>query len=589
MLQVEAVSVLFRTRHGEVIAVRDVSFDIAAGETVAVVGESGSGKSVTAYSILGLLEHTGRIAKGRVLFDGKVISRLSEKELREIRGRHISIIFQDPQGALNPIRKVGHQLEDTLIEHSGCTRAEATERAIEMLNTVKIARPRERYHAYPFELSGGMAQRVMIAIAMICQPRLLIADEPTTSIDVTTQKTIMDMVAELCRSKGMAVLLITHDLGMAAHYADRIVVMKDGLVEEENDVLGLFSSPGKTYTKRLIRATPRPDSKLRDLIVKEDEEVLDILRMPARSAAGRPAAKDMAVDAKGSDALLEVRNLAKEFTIGRPAGLFGRLLGRPRGDKEDASRTLRAVDDISFRMMPGDALGIVGESGCGKTTTIRMVARLLHPTAGSIRFRGRDIGHITAEAFVRSPLRGDIQIVFQDATSSLNPRFTAFRSIADPLLRVAGMQLGAELDSKVAELALKAGLPPGLLTRFPHQLSGGQKARVGIARAIALEPMLLILDEPTTALDVSVQAVVLNQLAKLREEMGLSFLFVSHNLNVVRLMCQRVLVMNAGRVVEEGDVETVLSDPRDSYTRTLIDAIPHLENIIPKNVLDSWA
>jgi peptide/nickel transport system ATP-binding protein len=257
--------------------------------------------------------------------------------------------------------------------------------------------------------------------------------------------------------------------------------------------------------------------------------------------------------------------------------------------RDGGSRILRAVDGISFAIRPGESLGIVGESGCGKTTTIRMVARLLDVTSGSIRFKGQAIDEISPDRFVRSPLRGDIQMVFQDPTGSLNPRFTAYQSIVDPLCRLAGMRPGGALDDKVTELAVKAGLAPDLLTRFPHQLSGGQKARVGIARAIALEPKLLILDEPTTALDVSVQAVVLNQLAKLREEMGLSFLFVSHNLNVVRLICQRVLVMNAGRVVEEGDVETVLSDPHDSYTRALIDAIPHLENIIPRNVLESWA
>ena len=589
LLQTEDVSVVFRTRHGTIDAVKDISFTIAMGETLAIVGESGSGKSVTAYSILGILDPTGHVSNGRILFGDKVLTSLSEQDMRQIRGRHISIIFQDPKGALNPIRKVGHQLEDAFVEHTGCSRAEATSRAIEMLQTVKISQPKDRYHAYPFELSGGMAQRVMIAIAMICQPQLLIADEPTTGLDVTTQKTVMDMISALCRSRGMSVLLITHDLGMAAHYADRIVVMKDGLVEEQNDVVGLFSRPCQTYTKSLIRATPRLDSTLGDLLVKSDEETMDILR-PQGTPPAAPTASPRAPTTSTSTApLLEVTNLVKEYRIGRDKSLLNRILRRTSPNDSDSAQILRAVNGISFAVRPGESLGIVGESGCGKTTAARMVARLLDVTSGSIRFKDEAIERISPDRFVRSPLRRDIQFVFQDPTGSLNPRFTAFQSISDPLHRIAGMRKGSTLDNMVEGLAVKAGLAPNLLTRFPHQLSGGQKARVGIARAIALEPKLLILDEPTTALDVSVQAIVLNQLAKLREEMGLSFLFISHNLNVVRLICQRVLVMNAGAVVEEGDVETVLSDPRHRYTRSLIDAIPHLENIVPKSILDGWA
>jgi peptide/nickel transport system ATP-binding protein len=590
LLQTEGISVGFRTRHGMVEAVRDISFSIAAGETLAIVGESGSGKSVTAYSILGILDQTGDISSGRILFDDRDLTNLTEREMRLVRGRDISIIFQDPLAALNPIRKVGHQLEDTFVEHTGCSRKEATNRAIEMLSTVRISHPYQRYHAYPFELSGGMAQRVMIAIAMICQPRLLIADEPTTGLDVTTQRVVMDMIAGLCRSNGMSVLLISHDLGMAAQYADRIVVMKDGLVEEHNDVVSLFSKPRRTYTKRLIRATPRLDSSLDDLLVKSDDEAMRILEEPIEALPARAVTPPpLKAASSQSTPLLEVTNLVKEYKIGREKSLINRFFNKTSKNNDQNARTIRAIDGISFLIQPGESLGIVGESGCGKTTTARAVARLVGVTSGSIKFNGKPIEDISPDKFVRSPFRRDIQFVFQDPTGSLNPRFTAFRLIADPLYRIEGMRNGRALNDKVTELAIKAGLPPELLTRFPHQLSGGQKARVGIARAIALDPKLLILDEPTTALDVSVQAIVLNQLAKLRDEMGLSYLFISHNLNVVRLICQRVLVMNAGIVVEEGNVEKVLCDPRDEYTRSLIDAIPHLEDTIPKTVLDSWS
>ncbi|MBU0724773.1 MAG: ABC transporter ATP-binding protein [Alphaproteobacteria bacterium] len=535
LLDIRDLTVEFATRNGAVTAIERVSFAIGKGETVGVVGESGSGKSVTSYAVMRILDRAGRIAGGSIVFGGIGIDKAPEKVMTELRGREMSMVFQNPRAALNPIRAIGRQIEDVLIEHALAVRATAKKAAIEILRTVKIANPEERYHAYPFELSGGMCQRVVIAIALACRPQLLIADEPTTGLDVTTQKTVMDLMVELTRERGMSSLLITHDLGLAAAYCDRIVVMEKGKVVEQARTDSLFADPTHPYTKRLLRATPRLDSQIRDLLPEPRPA-------PAILPRGEP--------------LLEIRDMVKEF----PA--------------RNGSAAFRAVDGISFTVHQGESLGLVGESGCGKSTTSAMVMRLLDPTSGAIRFDGTDIAAIPAGRFARSPERGKLQMVFQDPTDSLNPRWSAFDSIADPMYRLAGMRR-AEAREKIESLARLVGLPIDLLDRFPHQLSGGQKARVGIARAIALDPKLLILDEPTAALDVSVQAVVLNLLADLKVELGMSYLFISHDLNVVRLICDRVMVMRQGRIIEEGETESVLRAPADAYTRTLLEAIPH--------------
>ncbi len=552
LLDVHDLCVEFTTRRGVVRAVQHVDLQVARGETVAVVGESGSGKSVTSYAVMRILDRAGRIAQGSIAFSGVGLRDLPEREMQDLRGREISMIFQNPRAALNPVRRVGEQIADVLRRHGQATAANAREKAIEALEQVRIARPAERYGAYPFELSGGMCQRVVIALALACRPRLLIADEPTTGLDVTTQKAVMDLVVELTRARGMSTLLITHDLGLAAAYCDRVTVMEKGLVVESAVAADIFRAPAHPYTRRLMRATPRLDSTLRDLLPED---------APVPSSAPDGPASD--------EVLLEVADLVKEYPRAGGAGAIARLLGRGSGEAP-----FRAVDGISFSIRRGESVGLVGESGCGKSTTSTMVMRLLDPTSGSIRFAGEDIAAMPARDFARSKLRPRIQMVFQDPTDSLNPRLTAGRAIADPLLRMS-TERRATLRARVDELATLVGLPRELLDRFPHQLSGGQKARVGIARAIALDPALVILDEPTAALDVSVQAVVLNLLHDLKQRLGMSYLFVSHDLNVVRLLCDRVIVMRSGRIVEQGRAVDVLDAPQAEYTRELLVAIPH--------------
>ena len=531
LLDVAGLTVEFRSRHGAVRAVRDVSFQVGAGRMVGIVGESGSGKSVSSYAVMRILDRAGRILAGEVRFSGVDLRALSERAMADIRGREIAMVFQNPRAALNPTRRVGRQIADVLVAHAQATRADAPARAVDLLRTVRIADPEKRARAYPFELSGGMCQRVGMALALACSPRLLIADEPTTGLDVTTQKAIMDLLVELARARGMATVLITHDLGLAAAYCDDLVIMQTGAVVESREAAAVFAAPEHAYTERLIRATPRPGASLADLLPPgSPQPVL------APTSQGGP--------------LLEVRDLAVRF----PGGVD-------------------ALGGIGFAVREGESVGLVGESGSGKSTAAAAITRLLDPTRGQILLRGRDLAAIPASRFATDPDRAAMQLVFQDASDSLNPRHTAARSIMDPLLRLAG-QSAAEARAAADELADEVGLPRPLLERFPHQLSGGQKARVGIARAIALRPALLILDEPTAALDVSVQAIVLNLLADLRARLGMAFLFVSHDLHVVRLMCERVLVMKSGRIVEEGPTESVMRAPAHPYTAALLAALP---------------
>jgi len=570
LLDVRDLTVEFSARRGTVQAVKHVDVTVGKGETVAIVGESGSGKSVTSYAVMRILDRAGRIANGTITFGGVDVGKADERNMRDLRGREISMIFQNPRAALNPIRKVGHQIEDVLRQHAQAGSDDAKAKAIAILEQVRIARPEERYHAFPFELSGGMCQRVVIALALACRPQLLIADEPTTGLDVTTQKTVMDLVVELTRERGMSTILITHDLGLAAAYCDRVVVMEKGRVVETANSHAIFSAPNHPYTRKLVRATPRLGVTLTDLLPEDDA----VSRSALRKAS---AINGAAHQGAGESPLLVVDNLIKEYPRkdvngGSFAGLFKR---NGAAAPDTPPPVFRAVDGISFSVRRGESVGLVGESGCGKSTTSTMVMRLIDKTDGQILFDGEDIGAIPARQFARLPLRKRIQMVFQDPTESLNPRFTAARAIADPILRMGDEKGTKAVRARCEELATQVGLPLDLLDRFPHQLSGGQKARVGIARAIALKPELVILDEPTAALDVSVQAVVLNLLQDLKEQLGMSYLFVSHDLNVVRLLCDRVIVMQAGRIVEEGPTEQVLGAPAAAYTRELLSAIPH--------------
>ena len=515
LLSVEGLHVSFATRRGPVHALRGVDLAVGAGETLGVVGESGSGKSVTSLAVLRLLDRAGRITAGRVMFDGEDLTGASARRLRALRGAAISTVFQNPRAALNPIRTVGAQVADVLRAHGRDPGG-----ALDLLRQVRIREPERRLRAYPHEMSGGMCQRIGIAMAIACAPKLLIADEPTTGLDVTTQKAVMDLLAAITRERGMALVLITHDLGLAAQYCARVAVMEAGRVIETAPAARLFAAPGHEYTRRLVAATP------------------SALPRVAHAAPG--------------PTLLEASGLTKRFADG----------------------TL-AVDGVSFRIGAGEALGLVGESGSGKTTIARMVSRLLDPDAGVIRLGAEHIGAVPARQFHRERARFDVQLVFQDAGESLNPRFTAFDCIADPLRRQgAGFVRAPDLRQHVERCAARVGLPAGLLGRFPHQLSGGQKARVGIARALVTQPKLVVLDEPTAALDASVQKTVLDLLNTLRREEGLTYLFVSHDLHVVRTLCDRTMVLRAGRVVEEGPSDEVLTRPRNAYTAELVAAIP---------------
>jgi len=563
LLDVRDLTVEFATRNGIVRAIDSVSLSVKKGEILGVVGESGSGKSVTSYAVMRILDRAGNILEGETLYSGMDLAHMPEAEVAELRGREISMIFQNPRTALNPIRKVGHQIEDVLHAHSQAAGANLKMAAVDALKQVRIADPEQRYHSYPFELSGGMCQRIVIAIALACRPQLLIADEPTTGLDVTTQKAIMDLVVDLARERNMGALLITHDLGLASAYCDRIVVMQDGKIVDQGATDTLFANPGHPYTERLIRATPRPDSLLRDLLTDREETTTPATPAPATQAS--------------PEVLLEVKNLVKTYPVGSSSPLSFMDSVRRKIARTPAE-TFRAVGGISFSVGAGESIGLVGESGCGKSTTSSMISRLIDKTEGEIIFDGVDIGAVPAKDFARHELRPAIQMVFQDPTESLNPRFTAFQSISDPMRRLGGVTSTDEAWSRAELVAKQVGLPAHLLTRFPHQLSGGQKARVGIARAIALHPKLLILDEPTSALDVSVQAVVLNLLADLRQEMSISYIFVSHDLNVVRLLCDRVIVMNTGKVVEQGPADQILSNPQMDYTKSLVAAIPHFSS-----------
>jgi peptide/nickel transport system ATP-binding protein len=574
LLDVDDLTVEFATRRGIVKAVQHVNISVAKGETLGIVGESGSGKSVTSYAVMRILDRAGKIAEGSVMFSGIDVKAATENQMRDLRGREISMIFQNPRAALNPIRKVGDQIEDVLRQHVQSTTNDRGEKAIEALEQVKIARPRERYHAYPFELSGGMCQRVVIALALACNPQLLIADEPTTGLDVTTQKAVMDLIVELTKRRGMSTILITHDLGLAAAYCDRVVVMEKGRVVETALSADIFAKPEHAYTKKLMRATPRLGVSLRDLLPEEEAAALPSSQdsSKAKDPRVKPGGDGSASGDASAKPLLLVEKLVKEYPRQGATATLTKLFSRkPPVETEQ----FRAVDGISFSVGHGESVGLVGESGCGKSTTSMMVMRLLDQTSGRIMFDGDEIGAILPNAFARLPLRKSIQMVFQDPTDSLNPRFTAARAIVDPIMQLGDIRGRDALRARCEELAGLVGLPINLLDRFPHQLSGGQKARVGIARAIALHPKLVILDEPTAALDVSVQAVVLNLLHDLKQSMGMSYLFVSHDLNVVRLLCDRVIVMRTGRIVEQGPSERVLGDPQDAYTKELLTAIPH--------------
>ena len=550
LLSVDSLRVSFTgSNRQRVDAVKGVSFRLPAQQTLALVGESGSGKSVTATSILRLLPRTASIAPdSRIDFMGRDLLKLAEPELRAIRGKDISLVFQDPMSSLNPVFTVGAQIAESLQLHMGLSQRQALARSVELLNEVGIPRPELRIHSHPHELSGGQQQRVMIALAIACQPKLLIADEPTTALDVTVQKQILELLLRLREQHGMAMLFITHDLGLVREVADHVVVLQQGEVRENNSTAALFSAPQHPYTKALIACRPRLDVRPRHLPVVDD------------FMSGNPVV-DSGQRTRGTtpqDAVvLEVKGLQKTFKLN--TGLF-------------SHENINAVRDVSFQLPRGKTLGIVGESGSGKSTTALTLLRLIKSSGGEVWFDGKDL--LSLNDVDMLAYRRRIQIVFQNPYASLNPRFTVAQLLLEPLqIHRVGADDAERL--KIASAMLqRVGLPEAALHRYPHEFSGGQRQRIAIARCLVVRPEVLILDEAVSALDVSVQAQVLNLLQDLQDEFGLSYIFVSHDLSVVKHISDRVLVMQHGRVVEMADSDDLYRNPQTDYTRALLAAIP---------------
>ena len=546
ILSVEHLSLDFRLRTNILHAVRDVSFTLSRGQTLCLVGESGSGKSVTARTLLRILDKNATITEGRILLrgDGGAIDivPLTERspELLSIRGGRIGLIFQEPMSSLSPVHTIGSQIIEALRLHRRMDKAAARAETIELLRQVEIADPEAMVDRYTFEFSGGMRQRAMIAMSLACDPDILIADEPTTALDVTTQAEILDLIKRLQQSRGMAMLLITHDMGVVAEVADDVAVMRYGRIVEEGPVDAIFHDARHPYTRRLLDSTVRLEQERR-----------------AVTKAAPPATATV-------QPVLSIRNLNKAFGSG--GGWFG-----------GKRYAVHAVSDVSLDLYPGENLGIVGESGSGKTTLGRLILRTVEPTSGTISYHPHDGETIDVTALTKQQLRGyhrDVRLVFQDPFSSLNPRMTAKEIVGDPLV-VSGVATGGAMEKRVAELLDLVGLDPQSMERYPHAFSGGQRQRIGIARALALDPRVIIADEATAALDVSIRSQILDLLLEVQKRLNLSFIFISHDISVVRYFCDRVAVMHRGKVVEMGPAEDICTRPQAPYTQSLISAVPN--------------
>jgi peptide/nickel transport system ATP-binding protein len=533
-------------------AVKGISFDVPSHSSVALVGESGSGKSVTALAILGLLPRESASVRpdGRIMYGGRNLLRAASREMQALRGADISMIFQEPMSSLNPVFTAGFQLVEVLRAHLGLSRAQARARALELLHEVGLAEPRAKLDAYPFQLSGGEQQRVMIAMAIACEPKLLIADEPTTALDVTVQRQILDLIAGLQRRRRMSLLFITHDLSLVNEIADHVVVMRDGEIREQGSVEQIFGSPRDSYTRALLACRPPLARRPRRLPVIED--------FLERPAGGTPDLRERRRGLRGDEAIiLEARDLAKSFYF--RDGLFGK-------------RECKAVKRATFKIAKGKTLGLVGESGSGKTTVALMLMRLHRASAGEVLFDGKNLLTLPPQAAQQCKRR--LQIVFQNPYASLNPRFTVSQILLEPMQIHAIGETENGRRALARELLDKVGLPAASFFKYPHEFSGGQRQRIAIARALTMQPEVLICDEAVSALDVSIQAQLLNLLQDLQDEYGMSYLFISHDLAVVRYMADVVIVMKDGEIVEAAAADDLYANPQHSYTRTLLAAMP---------------
>lgn len=557
VLSIQKLNIQFQNQTGLNSAVQNLDLEIPKGKVVALVGESGSGKSVTSLSIMRLLSGSHVQIGGKIIFEKKNILALPEKEMRTIRGQKISMIFQEPMTSLNPVFRIGFQLMEGLRLHKKMSTREAQEKAVELLNQVGLPNPILKMNSYPHELSGGQRQRVMIAMAIACEPQLLIADEPTTALDVTIQKQILDLLQKLQSDLGMSMLFITHDLSIVRKMADEVSILRKGVCVEKAKTEEIFSSPQHPYTKGLLNCRPQMHPKARRLPTVSDfvdsagkEKSFDMSSLGFKTPSSTPS--------DANTAILKVKNLSKHFPV--KTSFFKRT-----------KEWVKAVDDVSFTLHKGRILGLVGESGCGKTTLGRSLLRLIEPTHGEILYRDQDLRKLEGETLRK--IRQKVQIVFQDPYSSLNPRMTIGRAITEPMRVHQIYSSDKECWAQAEILMQKVGLLPEHLKRYPHEFSGGQRQRICIARALAVKPEFIVCDESVSALDVSVQAQILNLLLDLKDEFGLTYIFISHDLSVIRFVADEVIVMNQGKIVEQGTVEEVYNNPQNDYTKKLLSSV----------------
>ena len=550
-LAIEGLNIAFPTRRGTIDAVKDLSLSVEPGQIFGIVGESGAGKSTIGNAVMDLLQAPGRITGGKIVFDGTDLRNLDGEQMRKIRGAKIGMIFQDPQTSLNPLLTIGRQLIESIRNAQAFTQSEAAAEALRLLEIVGIPHPEDRLKAYPHELSGGMRQRVVIALAMSGNPDLIIADEPTTALDVSIQKQILELIEKLCRERDLSVLLITHDIGVIGQIADRVAVMYQGRVVEEGTTAQILKAPEHEYTRSLISAVPRLDVKLHRFQTVDTTE--------ANLKDGASWLKSGMRDEDAHQTALAVDSLSLGFTLKKA------FLKRNR-------RILKAVDDVSFSIKSGETFGLVGESGSGKSTVARMIAGLYQPDQGRIELLGQEMNNRRAPE--QAQIDQKLQMIFQDPYSSLNGRMRVGDIISEPLRFYKLTQNRAETDRVVDELLDYVGLTRDSAKRFPHEFSGGQRQRISIARALAARPRVLVCDEPTSALDVSIQAQILNLLKDLQEAFSLTMLFISHDLPVIRQMCDRIGVMQGGRLIELSDANAIFENPTHAYTKELIANIP---------------